>query len=131
MGTKRKIAWICLIALALAIKVLSRWPEVVEKYYSTGLYPVISRAQRRLFGWIPFSFGDLIYGAVLIGLVYGGVVIIRKLIKKKAVWVWFFWFLLRMAFISLSLFVVFTCLWGLHYELNGIAYHLTMVFQPY
>ncbi len=131
MGTKRKIAWICLIALALAIKVLSRWPEVVEKYYSTGLYPVISRAQRRLFGWIPFSFGDLIYGAVLIGLVYGGVVIIRKLIKKQADRTWFFGFLRRMVFIVLLIYVLFNGLWGLNYDRKGIASQLQLDVQPY
>src|SRR5260221_6316335 len=116
MGTKRKIAWICLIALALAIKVLSRWPEVVEKYYSTGLYPVISRAQRRLFGWIPFSFGDLIYGAVLIGLVYGGGVIIRKLVKKQADRALFFWFFCPMGFFAFLIYVLLHGVLGLNYH---------------
>src|SRR5882757_7058348 len=93
MRTKRKIAWICLITLAVVIKVLSCWPEAVEKYYSTGLYPVLSRIQRTLFGWIPFSIGDLLYGAVLIGALYNLVIVIRKLIKKQVDRSWFLGFL--------------------------------------
>src|ERR1700743_3250171 len=101
MRTKRKIAWICLITLAVVIKVLSRWPAAVEKYYSTGLYPVLSRIQRSLFGWIPFSIGDLLYGAILICIFYNLVVMIRKLIRKQVDRSWLMGFLRRVVFIVL------------------------------
>ncbi len=131
MRTKRKIAWICLITLTIVIKVLSRWPEAVEKYYSTGLYPVLSRVQRFLFGWIPFSIGDLFYGAVFIGVAYSLVVIIRKLVKKQADWSWFLGFLRRMVFIVLLIYVLFNGLWGLNYDRKGIASQLQLNVQPY
>jgi hypothetical protein len=131
MRTKRKIAWICLITLAVVIKVLSRWPEAVEKYYSTGLYPVLSRIQRSLFGWIPFSIGDLLYGAVLIGAVYNLVIIIRKLIKKQVDRPWFLGFLRGIIFIVLLIYVLFNGLWGLNYDRKGIASQLRLNVQPY
>ncbi|HXO73887.1 MAG TPA: DUF3810 family protein, partial [Puia sp.] len=131
MRTKRKIAWICLITLAVVIKVFSRWPEAVEKYYSTGLYPVLSRIQRSLFGWIPFSIGDLLYGAILIGAIYSLVIIIRRLIKKQADLPWFMGFLRRIVFIVLLIYVLFNGLWGLNYDRKGIASQLQLNVQPY
>ena len=49
----------------LLIQWLSQKPEWVEEQYSQGVYPVISRFFRTLYGWIPFSVGDLIYLFVL------------------------------------------------------------------
>jgi len=131
MRTKRKIAWICLITLAVVIKVFSRWPEAVEKYYSTGLYPALSRIQRSLFGWVPFSIGDLLYAGVLIWTFYSLVVIIRKLIKKQADLSWFMGFLRRLVFIVLLIYVLFNGLWGLNYDRKGIASQLQLNVQPY
>lgn len=131
MGMKRKIAWICLLTLAIAIKVFSHWPEAVEKYYSAGLYPVVSRMQRFLFGWIPFSIGDLLYGTVSIGAIYSGIVIIRKLVKKEAGWLWSLGFLRRIIFITLLVYVLFNGLWGLNYDRKGIATQLRLDVKPY
>jgi hypothetical protein len=131
MGAKRKIAWICLIVLAVIIKVLSRWPEAVEKYYSTGVYPVISRVLRFLFGWIPFSIGDLIYAAIMIGLMIGLVSMIRRFIKRQAGWPWFFQFFRRVIFTLLLIYVLFNGLWGLNYDRKGIAAQLQLNVRPY
>jgi len=48
------------------LQILKRFPNFVEKYYSLGLYPIISKVSRFLFGWIPFSVGDVFY--LLIGI---------------------------------------------------------------
>lgn len=51
----------------ICLQILKFFPEIVERYYSLGIYPLISRTARYLFGWIPFSVGDVFY--TLIGLV--------------------------------------------------------------
>src|SRR6202158_6134834 len=83
MWIKRTIVWIILGLLVAVIQVFAVFPGAVEKYYSTGIYPAIARLQRLLFGWIPFSIGDLVYGAVAIWLLYGIVSFTRKSIKKQ------------------------------------------------
>lgn len=51
------------------VRVLAMFPGFVERYYSNGWYPVVSQAARWLLGWIPFSFGDVLYGLlILLGL---------------------------------------------------------------
>src|SRR5690606_4537523 len=38
----------------------------VEKWYSTGVYPGIAAFLRVIFGWLPFSAGDFLYGCIII-----------------------------------------------------------------
>jgi hypothetical protein len=131
MSMKQKIAWICLVVLASGIKILSCWPETVEKYYSTGVYPFLSRIQRFLFGWIPFSIGDILYTVVVIRLVLGLVRLIRKLIKRQAGWGFLLPFFRRVVFTILLIYVLFNGLWGLNYDRKGVASQLQLSVQPY
>ena len=131
MPLKRKIVWICLIVLAAAIKILSYYPGVVEKIYSTGIYPVIARLQRILFGWIPFSIGDILYMVLIIGLLYGLVSIIRKIIRRQINGAWLLTWLRRVVFTVLLVYVLFNGLWGLNYDRRGIADQLELTVKPY
>src|SRR5262245_44196512 len=67
-------SWILLIVLAIGIKWASLYPDWVERNYTYGIYPYIARVQRYLFGWIPFSVGDLFYAFL-------GLVILFRLIR--------------------------------------------------
>ncbi|WP_194852459.1 DUF3810 domain-containing protein [Nonlabens antarcticus] len=50
-----------LLLQVFSYSLLRDYPEFVERWYSTGIYPYIGRAMRMGLGWIPFSFGDLLY----------------------------------------------------------------------
>ncbi len=69
MHWKRFRPWLIPVLIAAGIKFFSFFPDAVEKYYSTGVYPLISRLLRLLFGWMPFSVGDMLYAAGFIYLV--------------------------------------------------------------
>ena len=56
---------LALIPQIVLVKWLGSYPELIETYYSKGLYPLISRFFRILFGWIPFSMGDIVYTLLL------------------------------------------------------------------
>lgn len=58
--TKPIIA-LSLIFQVLLIKILSFFPEFVERFYSNGIYLWISRTMHFTFGWLPFSVGDILY----------------------------------------------------------------------
>ena len=49
----------------LFLQLLSFFPEVVERYYSNGLYVYISKFSRIVFGKFSFSVGDCIYFVVI------------------------------------------------------------------
>ncbi|MFT7072433.1 DUF3810 domain-containing protein [Patiriisocius sp. Uisw_017] len=48
------------------LQILKTIPHFVETYYSLGLYPWLGKTSRTLFGWIPFSMGDLFYALLVI-----------------------------------------------------------------
>ena len=66
---KKNIALILAIFLPvqiLGLKFLADYPYFVEKWYSTGLYPLTSALMRTGLGFIPFSIGDLLYALLVI-----------------------------------------------------------------
>ena len=66
---KRKyILPLFLVIQIIFIKILALFPEVVEHYYSNGLYVFTSRMERFILGQIPFSVGDILYGILIIYL---------------------------------------------------------------
>ncbi|WP_281542896.1 DUF3810 domain-containing protein [Maribacter aestuarii] len=113
------------IALSLLPQILLvRWlatkPEWVENYYSQGIYPVTSRAFRFLFGWIPFSVGDIIYlSLTIVALAY----IYRNrrsiLINKIS--------FLRDVIMVLSIaYFTFNLMWGLNYYRQPLSNTLAL-----
>jgi hypothetical protein len=132
MTVKRKITWACLIVLAVLIEIIGFFPAVVEKYYSRGLYPVISRTQRLLFGWIPFSVGDLLYLAAMILIIWRSILFIRRVRRRQLAKGWW-WRRLpaQMVFLLLWVYVLFKLLWGLNYDRLGIPDQFHLDVGPY
>ena len=120
-----------LLFLALGIKVWALNEGWVERYYTYGAYPHISRTLRMLFGWIPFSMGDLIYAAAVLYLfakTYKFLVLVRKGSTKKDLGLRA---LKRVLRIALLVYVLFNLLWGLNYNRQGIAHQLGLRVQKY
>ncbi len=105
---KLVIALLLILQIVL-IKVLSRFPEFVERFYTYGLYQFISKLMRYVFGWLPFSVGDLLY-------TLAGIYIIRWLIvnRKRIVKDTKNWILDVLAAISIGYFA-FHVLWAFNY----------------
>ncbi|NHF61166.1 DUF3810 family protein [Flavobacteriaceae bacterium TP-CH-4] len=102
----------------LVVKWLGTRPEWVEEYYSKGLYPVISKFFRWVFGWVPFSVGELIYTAlILVGIWY----LVKKRKQIRASPLRF----IRNGLLAVSVFYfTFHLLWGLNYYRQPIADNL-------
>ncbi len=63
---KKTIIALSLILQYALIKWLSNYPEFVERFYSNGVYIFISKLLRYTLGWLPFSFGDIVYTLAII-----------------------------------------------------------------
>ena len=104
-----------LLPQILLVKWLGNYPGVIEKYYSKGLYPILSGFWRTLLGWIPFSVGDLLY-ALLILLAVGYLIKKRKQIRKKPLL-----FLRDITMVASVAYFSFHLLWGLNYYREPLA----------
>ncbi|MES1217413.1 MAG: DUF3810 domain-containing protein [Bacteroidota bacterium] len=124
-------AWVLLILSGLFIRWISQYPEWVEAHYTYGLYPVISWIQRFLFGWLPFSIGDLFYGILIILLVIKIIRLFKAIFKRKLSWASILKGVRQFIFISLSVYVFFNLLWGLNYNRTGIAKQLGLEMHKY
>ncbi|WP_343033467.1 DUF3810 domain-containing protein [Maribacter luteus] len=109
--------WVALsiIPQIVLVKWLGNHPDTIEKYYSNSLYPMISGFFRILYGWIPFSIGDILYFTLsLLAIRY--VWVHRLHIKTFPLL-----FIRNIVFILSIAYFTFHLLWGLNYYREPIA----------
>ncbi|MCM4168982.1 DUF3810 domain-containing protein [Arenibacter sp. H213] len=106
---------ISLLPQIILVKWLGNYPEFVEKYYSKGIYPIISGFWRSLLGWIPFSIGDILY-ALLILIAIGYLIVNRIGILKKPLF-----FLRDIVMVASVAYFSFHILWGFNYYREPLA----------
>ncbi|TPV32884.1 DUF3810 domain-containing protein [Paucihalobacter ruber] len=61
MLTKKQLIALAIIPQILLVKLLSHFPNLVEIIYSNGIFKFSSKLLHYVFGWIPLSFGDVVY----------------------------------------------------------------------
>lgn len=107
---KRKyILPLFLLIQIIFLKIIAFFPEVVERFYSNGLYVAISKISRTILGKIPFSVGDVLYGILIVYLLI-------TLWKTRKSWKasWKDRLLKITSFLSVAYFL-FHMLWALNY----------------
>jgi len=106
--TKKLLALLLPIQIIL-VKIISFFPDLVEHLYSNGIFVYISKILRYVFGWLPFSFGDLLYLVLIVLLIR---FLFLKVFKKGVIWK-------NIAIeVAATLSVVYACfhiLWGMNY----------------
>ncbi|MBC7950072.1 MAG: DUF3810 domain-containing protein [Chitinophagaceae bacterium] len=124
-------SWVLLIISSILVKWASLYPGWVERYYTYGLYPLVSKFQRHLFGWIPFSIGDLFYLFLIMVILFRAFRFFRLLYQKKITRKYFAKGLQQAIFFVLFVYVSFNLLWGLNYNRTGIAPQLGLEVKSY
>jgi hypothetical protein len=124
-------SWILLILLTILIKWASWYPEWVEHNYTYGLYPLIARVQRVLFGWLPFSLGDLFYGFLVLIVLYKTFNLVRTIWRRQFNRAYLVAGMQQGIFFFLFVYVFFNLLWGLNYNRQGISRQLELEVKPY
>ena len=124
-------SWLLLILAAIMIKFASTRPLWVEENYSNGIYPLISKIQRSIFGWIPFSVGDLFYAFLVLVIIFKTVQLGKYIYKKRINRQYLLNGLKQVLFFFLFVYVFFYGLWGLNYNRKGITYQLNLEIKKY
>ena len=120
MILKKKYIGLLIIPQVIFIQYISRFPDLIEKYYSLGFYQYFSSFTRSVFSVFSFSIGDIIYLSVFI-------YVIIKLFKKTI----FKQFDFSVSFKSIIYYTsiihfVFYLLWGLNYYRTPIQEKLAI-----
>jgi hypothetical protein len=117
------ILFICIVALHL-FALRADW---VEKIYSSYIYPPIAFVLRIFTSWLPFSVGDVLYGAAFLWLL----VKIIQFFFRKPTWKKFFLALRNLAVKCLWVYLIFLLAWGLNYYRYGIGYKMNIYPEMY
>ncbi len=111
---------ISIIPQILIVKWFSHYPEVIDKYYSNGVYQVSSNFFRKLLGWTSVSIGDIVY-ALLIILAIRYIVIYFKTIRTSPK------YFIRDILVVLSVtYFTFNVAWGLNYYRIPLIQNLSL-----
>jgi hypothetical protein len=131
MQWKRFAPWLLPVIPAAGIKILTFFPDIIEKYYSNGLYLFLARLLRFAFGWIPFSAGDVLYGIVFIYILISIGRFIKKGFQRRLHRKYVFYCAGRLLSTALWVYVIFNFLWGLNYDRPDIASRMHLESRPY
>lgn len=111
----KNIIALLLIPQIIVVKWLGGHPEFIERYYSKGIYPIISGFWRILLGWVPFSVGDILY-LLLIVMTIGYLIINRASIIKRPLP-----FFRDIVMVTSIAYFSFHILWGFNYYRDPLA----------
>ncbi len=106
---------ISLIPQIILVKWLANYPQFIETYYSKGLYTVISNFSRTLWGWIPFSLGDIGYTLLALFALY------YLITKRHSILSSPFIFLKNIVCVLSITYFLFHILWGFNYYRQPIS----------
>ena len=120
-GIKRsilvKLPFLLLIPLGLWLPSLaSRHPFTVEKLYSRGIYPYISRALGGFTALLGFSVAEFFVYFVILGVLIAVIANVVGLIRRKKSPAAFLSFLLSLAIFAGVMLNLFYILWGFNYS---------------
>lgn len=106
---KKQIIAFSILPQIACIKIISNFPDFVERYYSNGLYRFISKLMHYTFGWLPYSVGDIMYTLISIYIIRWLFLNRRRIIGDTKQWL-----LDVMVVISIGYFA-FHMFWALNY----------------
>jgi len=109
MNWFKKLLAILIIPQFIIVKWLKVNPEIVEKYYSNGLYPIIFELNSFFYSKVSFSVGDLIYLTLFLSILFQ----ITKFVKNRK----FIGYknFINIGFYSSIIYFFFHINWGLNY----------------
>ena len=119
------------VLVAMVIHFFTSNTVQVEKYYATGIYPGISTVLKYLFGWLPFSIGDILYGAAVLWLIFKIKEYVLAIFKRKITRLSFMWGIYKTINLILVIYIAFNLFWGINYNRIGIAAQLGLAVKKY
>ncbi len=120
-----------LFAVAVLLFIFGSFPNLVETYYSTGIYPHISISLRFLSSLFPFAIGDLVYALVIAFVLYYTIRFFQKARRKQFKKTDRLIIPLKIFNFLLILYILFKLVWGLNYSRVSVSKTLAIGDEKY
>ncbi|MEP6927993.1 MAG: DUF3810 domain-containing protein [Ginsengibacter sp.] len=121
---RKKWIWIIALILIIGIRLWATNHYRVEIFYTKDFYYFFAITLRSLFGWIPFSLGDILYlvagGWLFWKVIKNCILLFKKKFNKQI----FLEKISKLILLSVIIYIVFNIFWGLNYNRKGIAWQL-------
>lgn len=127
----KKVLIFIIVILATGIRLFASNPQRIEYWYSGPFYTGISSFFRILFGWIPFSIGDILYVTVFIWIIWKIVGLARQFKNRKTTGFPAKSIFFKTVQVLLIVYIIFNILWGLNYDREGIHKQLGIKREKY
>ncbi|QXV65547.1 DUF3810 domain-containing protein [Mucilaginibacter sp. 21P] len=121
---KRGIAVIALFLLTNLLFLFADHPAAVEKYYSESTYRFICHVLHPVFNLFPFSVGDIVYGAVVVVLIWAVIRFFKHCFKRR--WAMAGLLALKVVVGVQAGILIFYLFWGLNYFRPSAAERLNL-----
>lgn len=117
-----RIVWPFLIAILtlIFIKIAGRNPELTDKFYSKGVYPLIADIFSFFSRIVPFSLWDIFWLLIILSVLTGIILVLFRKIK-------FSWYILKIFQTAAFLYTFFYLSWGFNYFRPGIEQRLNWI----
>jgi hypothetical protein len=131
VGKRTVLQILIALIIIFLIKIFATNSLLVEKYYSLVFFPWISKILRVITGWLPVSFGDVLYFLSGGWLLYKIGFFIVRLFKDQKKGRIFLRAGIKVLLIAMAIYIIFNIFWGFNYNRKGIAYQLDLVTTRY
>lgn len=130
---KKLILTLILLVFCLLIRFYASNETRVENAYSNRIFPKIGEALRHIFGSIPLSAGDFIYGGFVIFIIWKVFGFLIGLLRKQRQWkeIRSKDNLLSLLLFCAVVYLYFNIAWGINYNRKGIAWQLGLKMEKY
>lgn len=125
-----------IIIASTCVHLYSRDELRVENDYSNGFFPGFAVILRGIFGRIPISIGDILYGLAVGWILWKIGLWLWRLTrknKKEGVWEKGIWKrqAVRLLLVAGLIYIIFNVFWGINYDRKGIAWQLGLKLDNY
>lgn len=129
--SKRGLMLVSLLIISVLIHIYSQDKARVEAGYSNQFYIDFSRLLRNISGQIPFSAGDILYGAIILWFIWKLIQKISMRKKSKPLNQRYAKIFLRLLITCSIIYIVFNIFWGINYNRKGIASQIGIKIEKY
>lgn len=122
---KHLILAILLPVQMLLMRLTANYPNFIEQYYANGIYPYMSSFLRILFGWVPFSVGDVLLAIGLVVFIRFLYLLIKTRFKNIV------HKLVQLVAVFSVIYCCFYLFWGLNYYREPLSKNLNYQQEEY